>query len=54
MRQRLAELGVDEKRLTSRGYGYNRPRYPNTKETRHLNDRVEVKITGTTVPKGGK
>lgn len=53
VRERLAELGVDDKRMTVRGYGYNRPRYPNTSETRHLNDRVEVKVSGAVVPSKG-
>jgi|GEM_PF-3597559 len=46
VRKRLTELGIPKERMTIRSYGYNRSRYPDTRETRHLNDRVEIKVKG--------
>lgn len=44
--KRLEELGIAADRMTVRAYGVNRPRYPNGRETRHLNRRIEFKLTG--------
>lgn len=44
--KRLEELGIEADRLTVRAYGVNRPRYSNGRETRHLNRRIEFKLTG--------
>ncbi len=45
-RKRLIELGIPKTRMTVKSYGYNRARYPDTSETRHLNDRVEFNVKG--------
>jgi len=43
-RNQLVALGVDADRLKYTGYGHLRPRHPNTRAARHLNNRVEFTI----------
>jgi len=40
----IVAAGIDAKRFTYQGMGYNYPKYPNKIETRHLNERVEFKL----------
>ena len=45
VRQALIEKGIDESRLTAKGYGSTQPRYPNdTEEDRAMNRRTEMRI----------
>jgi outer membrane protein OmpA-like peptidoglycan-associated protein len=42
--QALVAEGIEAKRFKYLGAGYNFPKHPNTLATRHLNERVEIKL----------
>lgn len=44
LHQALVAEGIDKKRFTYKGLGYNFPKHPNTLATREFNERVEINL----------